>query len=90
MYCGPEAVRLLRVIRRVAGLALGAFMLLLNLERADLACAHHDDASVSAAPAHAMPNHRSAAVAHHGTRAAASQGLTRQREPFTTRGACRA
>jgi hypothetical protein len=46
------------VIHRLIGLALGAFMHLLNVERADLACGRH-------VPASASSHHPTHGAAHH-------------------------
>ena len=63
--CGPFATRLSFVIRRVAGLALGAFMLHLNVVRADLTCATHShDRSSQDRSSHSAHEHGAPASSH--------------------------
>jgi hypothetical protein len=55
------------IVRRLSGILLAGFMLHLNVERADLACAAHPDHATPAPAAHAHAGHHHAvANAEHG------------------------
>ncbi|HEU4994184.1 MAG TPA: hypothetical protein VFT29_05165 [Gemmatimonadaceae bacterium] len=45
------------ILRRLVGVALGAFMLVLNVERADISCARHANHARAEQSDHAQMNH---------------------------------